>query len=498
MSSLKQLKEQFVSDLLGGSIEEIYVVTSVALTSYLAFKLIKGSTLQLPVLYDFIINVLTILTAITIYSGNPVTLHYAIIIPAVTIFIVSHFIRNSNLNKRLPKGQRVPESDNSVDDDRDDGAIEVTNTDVLLPKKSFLTAYRSHMLIITNLCILAVDFNVFPRRFAKVETWGTSMMDLGVGSFVFSMGLVNSRQLIKNYTEYKFNIKSYFKIIKTNAIKALPVLVLGIVRFVSVKKLEYQEHVTEYGIHWNFFITLGMLPILTGVLDPLLNLVPRVALAFVFSLLNEYMLKKTNMLLFILSSENRMDSWVTMNKEGMYSLIGYFTIFLFGQSFGSFVLTSYPTKNNLMLIGKIRVTRRTSTRLTVTTTQGLIIASLFYQIVFNLVESSKFTTSISRRLANFPYILWVVSYNSTLLLGYHLIDKYIPHASNKESFLLDSINNNGLLIFLLGNLLTGLVNMTINTLKVSNTVAVGVLIFYSSAWTAVAIYLNRRKVYIKL
>jgi phosphatidylinositol glycan class W len=38
--------------------------------------------------------------------------------------------------------------------------------------------------------------------------------------------------------------------------------------------LDAQEHDTEYGMHWNFFITLGLLPVLQVMVHPLIRLVP--------------------------------------------------------------------------------------------------------------------------------------------------------------------------------------------------------------------------------
>jgi len=43
-------------------------------------------------------------------------------------------------------------------------------------KKTFLSEYRSLVMIGTCVAILAVDFNVFPRRLAKTELFGYSLV----------------------------------------------------------------------------------------------------------------------------------------------------------------------------------------------------------------------------------------------------------------------------------------------------------------------------------
>lgn len=126
----------------------------------------------------------------------------------------------------------------------------------------FLTIYRSHMMLITIACILAVDFPIFDRVLGKCETWGASLMDLGVGSFVFALGVVSAGP----YLNPRVTRPSLLGSLHKDLFKSLPLFALGMIRVVSVKMTSYPEHVSEYGVHWNFFLTLACLPLLkTGV-----------------------------------------------------------------------------------------------------------------------------------------------------------------------------------------------------------------------------------------
>ena len=52
---------------------------------------------------------------------------------------------------------------------------------ILYPTRvPFLSVSRCYNIILSCVAILAVDFNVFPRRFAKTETFGQGLMDTGI------------------------------------------------------------------------------------------------------------------------------------------------------------------------------------------------------------------------------------------------------------------------------------------------------------------------------
>lgn len=479
--SLKEQKEQFVSNLSGGLTQEIYAVTGIALAGFFSHSLVKKWALPSievlngqPVhfLIEFYFDVLLLLQSITIFSNQTGKLYLHALLPGIAVLIYQACTTNHK-SKKPSKSQKQVLTE-------------------LLPKKSFITVYRAQMMIITNLAILAVDFHSFPRRFAKVETGGTSLMDMGVGLFVFAMGLANSRSVIKKKFAGTKDSQSYLQLIRQNTFKALPVLALGLIRLVSVKSLEYQEHESEYGIHWNFFMTLGLLPIVLGILDPILNYVPRFFVALAIGVIYEAVLQSTSLTKFILDPSNRRENLLTMNKEGIFSFIGYLSIFIFGQSFGSFVLTLRKTPNNLL--GTYSGVKPHKW-LTVSPTRGLVISTVVSFSIFFFVKESRATGSVSRRIANLPYVMWTVSYNSAFLLGYDLIEQMVgPILSS----ILDGINNNGLALFLVANLSTGLVNMSINTLKVNSGMSYVILIAYALTWTALAIWLDKKGIYIKL
>jgi len=69
-------------------------------------------------------------------------------------------------------------------------------------KRSFVTNYRAFVNAASAVCILAVDFVVFPRRLCKTETYGTALMDAGVASYVFANALVSPEARAGHVSRY--------------------------------------------------------------------------------------------------------------------------------------------------------------------------------------------------------------------------------------------------------------------------------------------------------
>ena len=192
----------------------------------------------------------------------------------------------------------------------------------------FVTNYRSAMLLTTAVCILAVDFPVFPRRHAKTENFGYGLMDIGVGSFVFAAGLVSqeARRGTAGASAVSYLSKSLME--------ALPMLALGLARLLSVKGSGYHEHVTEYGLHWNFFFTLAFSKVATSFFFALFPVSVSWPCALLLSLCHEACLS-VGLADWVLSEDTPRDSLISANREGLCSVPGYVAIYLAGVAWGT-------------------------------------------------------------------------------------------------------------------------------------------------------------------
>lgn len=348
-------------------------------------------------------------------------------------------------------------------------------------------------------------------------------MDVGVGSFVFSAGLVGARPLLKSKLSGEKLEPLGRRLVKSGR-HALPLIVLGFVRLWSVKGLDYAEHVSEYGVHWNFFFTMGFVPPFVAVFQSAFQYIPSYeVLAVLLGVVYQVVLKYTGLTRLILLSGR--GNLLEKNREGVFSFFGYLAIFLAGQGLGMAVLprgggSTSPSSKDGKAKGKVKngwEARKTLLLKLVAWSVGwstLFMCSIHWKYGLNL--------DVSRRLANLPYVLWIAAFNTTQITAFCLVETmFFPAVYRGEtsttssspktlkereeeayreatSPVLEAYNRNGLFIFLIANLLTGLVNLTVPTLDVSDVQAMGVLVGYAAVVTGVAVGLDLWDVSIKL
>ena len=201
MDNLKKTKkEEFISGHSGSEIHEIQLLLTVAVFCFFLFsKLINKISDHKHILQfvpEFLILILPVIYSLMISNMNYLALFLAFLIS------VSFLLK--------PNNHQTPP----------------INFD-------FITPYRAYLTLYTVICILAVDFKVFPRKYAKVETFGTSLMDIGVGCFIFSSGLVAGKRLSD------LNSNNFKKVIKTIR-TSLVVITIGIIRTLVTKSVNYQ------------------------------------------------------------------------------------------------------------------------------------------------------------------------------------------------------------------------------------------------------------------
>ena len=149
----QQRHVEFVSSGNGTTPQEILLIglpihssllllTSLALWRGNLFSSLPGSLLELLVIC------LPPLLSLTTFSSSPELL----VIPLTAFGVLALFLAARGRSK-VPPGPNISQSHQ-------------------VPRVAYITNYRASMLLITTICILAVDFPVFPRRLAKTENFG--------------------------------------------------------------------------------------------------------------------------------------------------------------------------------------------------------------------------------------------------------------------------------------------------------------------------------------
>ncbi|CAF3976062.1 unnamed protein product, partial [Rotaria sp. Silwood1] len=223
MDDYRQRKELFISNLNGTNLYETGSILINGCATYFLCQILKSTILSLSnikyiLIYNFFFENFLIIIPLILICTLLSSLSYIFHFIFWFIGFIIYFTKKN-----------------------------LTIKSIKINKQSYshiIELFRGQILIATCICILAVDFSIYPRRYAKTENYGYSIMDLGVGLFAISHGLVSSE--VRNK---QINIKELF-------FENLILCLLGLIRLILIKYFSYIEHISEYGIHWNFFLTL--------------------------------------------------------------------------------------------------------------------------------------------------------------------------------------------------------------------------------------------------
>lgn len=412
-------------------------------------------------------------------------------------------------------------------------------------RKTFLTLFRGGLMLYTCIGILAVDFPAFPRRYAKTEHYGTGLMDVGVGGIIFAGGLVTQ---VKVDSERVASNALSWGLLKGSG-GVLSLLALGLGRLVATWGVDYQVHVGEYGTHWNFFLTVAAVRLMTGWLLPPAALLYRAlthsrgphrgpsagphVLSSTFLCtagllvggIHQLVLSHLGLEVWV-HQEDRGPQWWHQNKEGVASVPGYWSLFLLGAGCGGLLRDS---TEELVHRRRARLTQkekpstaagsahRSLGLLLLAWGSRLALGDLFLWLALGLLEYQG--VQISRRSCNLAYILWIcalclllvilcVAVELTLRLPQHARAPILMRQEEKSASLPagpadhllipQAFNRNLLAVFLVANLLTGLVNVVVNTLETDNLMARLVVTSYMMAVCLVAVLLDAWDIVVKL
>ncbi|MCO5572118.1 hypothetical protein L7F22_025869 [Adiantum nelumboides] len=148
-------------------------------------------------------------------------------------------------------------------------------------------------------------------------------------------------------------------------------------------------HVGEYGVHWNFFFTLAAVSLLTNII----NIPVHQSGVFGVSILLVYQLCLLSGLNNYLNSTQRGIDCISQNKEGIFSLVGYWGLYLLGVQLGYFFELRKSKSGFLSPAGAASI---------------WVLTFLFWSLT---AFCDRFLERVSRRSCNMGYAFFILAVN---------------------------------------------------------------------------------------
>ncbi|CAG8556283.1 6269_t:CDS:2 [Rhizophagus irregularis] len=404
----KKEKEDWVTGHSGGSTWEINSVCGVLLSSYIIWSALSKYTKSFnyttnntgTLILEFIIIVLPSVLACTILSSY--TFFINALFLSLSIFVNYKFAPKPSIEEQEKLKKRSKWEKGSDDEEEKDGL------EGLIIKEG-----------------LDDDEN------SKIKIERSQIKPF--------LSIVAARPFLKKPENRFKSLKGQlFKAVK----QAFPLLLLGFIRLIMVKGVDYQEHVTEYGVHWNFFFTLGFLPIFVTLCRALQKYTRFSIVGLFIAVFYQIALWEFGLEDYIQHAPRT--NLISANKEGIFSFWGYLSIFLFALDIGHYILPLDPYYT-------LRPNRQTKKPKPKKLVMILFSWSILFWLGFLIVTLCNI--KVSRQMANLSYVFWVASFNITYLSLFQSVELYYfknywKSYEKTVPNLAEAINSNGLLIFL--------------------------------------------------
>ncbi|XP_039249621.2 glucosaminyl-phosphatidylinositol-acyltransferase PIGW-like [Styela clava] len=511
--SSKTEKEAFVSGLTGTSYWEVSLLTnfSILLFGVRAFVIAvfpstfvqsqwKRFVLEWSIMIFPIILITTLLSnevALVFFTTLFVVIFSILTLPSTKAKVEKQQVNVSDLSQA--KMEEILKENHELSDD--DDCIETEEikkqesiyTSSIIPRNRMplLSLFRGMTMVISCIAILAVDFHIFPRRFAKAEVYGTGLMDTGVGFFIVSNGIVSPEA--RGKYRYCNTLMDKLENMRKAVISSWPLWMIGFCRIIFIKLLGYQEHVSEYGVHWNFFFTIAVVKVLSTFILSFISITYCIPFSMSCIMLYQYLLSYSPInLTSIILNEDR-NGFLMANKEGICSCIGFLSLYFASVQIGVFLFQGNRTNVVSWFIVCVK---------------SLLIDIILWTLT---MLSSDYVQPVSRRFANLAYVLWILALCFqfaviSLLLNFFFIvcinwnklpvesmpgqwvlleKKNLGKANVKYDpptppfCLITAVNRNLFVFFLTSNICTGSINFIFDTMRLPDEYALIILSVYT-------------------